>query len=265
MLPFSLPLSVSLPLVACLVLLPSSAPFSLHSHHHPRYDVSSLSTSSLSSSSSGAAQQSYDGVRIGPPPDLPSLLLHNRIVYIGMPLVPSVTELVLAQLLYLNYESSDKPIYMYINSPGTQLQNGQAVGFETEAFAIADCMRYIKPEVHTIALGQAFGSAAMLLAMGNKGNRYALPNACIMLNQPRSLARGQASDIAIKAREVINNRQTLTRLISQATGKDPKTVEQDCSRVKYLQPHEAVEYGLIDNVLESEKGLPIEPSFMSAL
>ena len=94
---------------------------------------------SLFSSTGGAAAQSYDGVRIGPPPDLPSLLLHNRIVYIGMPLVPSVTELILAQLLYLNYESSDKPIYMYINSSGTSLPDGRAVGFETEAFAIADC------------------------------------------------------------------------------------------------------------------------------
>ena len=91
-------------------------------------------------SSSAGAVQTYEGVQIGPPPDLPSLLLHNRIVYIGMPLVPAVTELILAELLYLNYESSDKPIYMYINSSGTTGPNGQQVGFETEAFAIADCM-----------------------------------------------------------------------------------------------------------------------------
>ncbi len=213
----------------------------------------------------GAAAETYDGVRIGPPPDLPSLLLHNRIVYIGMPLVPQVSELIIAELLYLNYESSDKPIYMYINSSGTLTPDGRSVGFETEAFAIADCMRYIKPPVHTIALGQAFGAAAMLLSMGKKGFRYSLPNATIMLNQPKSMARGQASDIAIKAKEVIANRKTTCELIAKACGKDPKVVENDAARVKYLQPHEAVEYGLIDKVLETTRDLPVQPSFMSKL
>ena len=89
----------------------------------------------------GAAQETYDGVRIGPPPDLASLLLHNRIVYLGMPMVSSVTELIVAELLYLNYESPSKPVTLYINSPGTVNAQGQAVGFETEAFAIADCWK----------------------------------------------------------------------------------------------------------------------------
>ncbi|CAM9221304.1 unnamed protein product, partial [Ectocarpus fasciculatus] len=143
-----------------------------------------------------------DGARVGPPPDLPSLLLHNRIVYLGMPLVPAVTELIIAELLYLNYESASKPVYMYINTPGTSTPDGRAIGFETEAFAISDCMNYIKPPVYTIGVGQAFGLGAMLLASGEKGHRSALPNASIMLHQPRSMARGQASDIAIKAKEV---------------------------------------------------------------
>ena len=103
------------------------------------------------------------GVRIGPPPDLPSLLLHNRIVYIGMPLVPAVTELIIAELLYLNYEDTTKPITMYINSSGTTTADGRSVGFETEAFAIADVMKYVRPPVCTVAVGQAFGAAAMLL------------------------------------------------------------------------------------------------------
>ena len=103
------------------------------------------------------------GVRIGPPPDLPSLLLHNRIVYIGMPLVPAVTELIIAELLYLNYEDTNKPITMYINSSGTTTADGRSVGFETEAFAIADVMKYVRPPVCTVAVGQAFGAAAMLL------------------------------------------------------------------------------------------------------
>jgi len=105
----------------------------------------------------------------------------------------------------------------------------------------------------------------MLLAMGSKGNRYALPNACILLNQPRSQARGQATDIAIRAREVIANRKVICKLLAQACGKDPTTVEEDASRVKYLQPEEAVEYGIIDKVLQSEKELPVEPSFMASL
>jgi ATP-dependent Clp protease protease subunit len=204
------------------------------------------------------------GVRIGPPPDLPSLLLHNRIVYIGMPLVPAVTELVIAELLYLNYESTTEPITMYINSSGTTTAAGQPVGFETEAFAIADVMKYVRPPVHTVALGQAFGAAAMLLSQGKRGQRYALPNATILLNQPKSQAQGQASDIAIKAREVAHNRRHTCQLIAAACGKPVATVMEDCSRVKYLQPQEAVEYGLIDQVITNE-ALAVKPSFMSRL
>mmetsp|Transcript_12723 Transcript_12723/g.27910 ORF Transcript_12723/g.27910 Transcript_12723/m.27910 type:complete len:290 (+) Transcript_12723:172-1041(+) len=206
----------------------------------------------------------YDGVRIGPPPDLPSLLLHNRIIYIGMPLVPAVTELIIAELLYLNYESTSDPITMYINSSGTTTANGQPVGFETEAFAVADVMKYVRPPVHTVALGQAFGAAAMLLAQGKRGQRYALPNATILLNQPKSQARGQASDIAIKAKEVQQNRRKICELIASGCGKPVSTVMEDCSRVKYLQPDEAVEYGLIDKVITNE-ALAVKPSFMSAL
>jgi len=211
------------------------------------------------------AEEYYEGVRIGPPPDLPSLLLHNRIVYIGMPLVPAVTELIIAELLYLNYESTTDPITMYINSSGTTTANGQQVGFETEAFAIADVMKYVRPPVHTVALGQAFGAAAMLLSQGKRGKRSSLPNATIRLNQPRSQSQGQASDIAIKAREVAHNRRESCQLIASACQKPLDTVIQDCQRVKYLQPHEAVEYGLIDRVLQSESSLPVKPSFIAQL
>eukprot|EP00545_Synedropsis_sp_CCMP1620_P003377 CAMPEP_0119013648 /NCGR_PEP_ID=MMETSP1176-20130426/8681_1 /TAXON_ID=265551 /ORGANISM="Synedropsis recta cf, Strain CCMP1620" /LENGTH=269 /DNA_ID=CAMNT_0006966753 /DNA_START=107 /DNA_END=916 /DNA_ORIENTATION=+ len=210
-------------------------------------------------------EEYYEGVRIGPPPDLPSLLLHNRIVYIGMPLVPAVTELVIAELLYLNYESTTDPITMYINSSGTTTADGQPVGFETEAFAIADVMKYVRPPVHTVALGQAFGAAAMLLSQGKRGQRYALPNATILLNQPKSQARGQASDIAIKAREVMHNRKTTCDLIASACGKRSEDVMRDCSRVKYLQPNEAVEYGLIDKVIDTKGQFSANPSFLGAL
>lgn len=228
-----------------------------------------VTTSSQTSMVAGGAQaygeEMYDGVRIGPPPDLPSLLLHNRIVYIGMPLVPAVTELIIAELLYLNYEDTQKPITMYINSSGTTTPDGRSVGFETEAFAIADVMKYVRPPVCTVAVGQAFGAAAMLLAQGKRGKRFSLPNATILLNQPRSMARGQASDIAIKAREVAHNRRKTCELLATACGKPLGSVEEDCQRVKYLQPHEAVEYGLIDKVMVNESTLPVKPSFISQL
>jgi ATP-dependent Clp protease protease subunit len=242
-----------------------------HSHHRsPKMSSTRLPTTGIYHSITQSLNHSpshsvfYTGVRIGPPPDLPSLLLHNRIVYIGMPLVPAVTELIIAELLYLNYESTTDPITMYINSSGTTTADGRSVGFETEAFAIADVMKYVRPPVHTVALGQAFGAAAMLLANGKRGHRFALPNATILLNQPRSQARGQASDIAIKAREVAHNRRTTCELIASACGKPVQTVMDDCSRVKYLQPHEAVEYGLIDMVVENES-LAVRPSFLTSL
>jgi ATP-dependent Clp protease protease subunit len=217
----------------------------------------------------GAAEQTYDGVRIGPPPDLASLLLHNRIVYLGMPMVPAVTELIVAELLYLNYESPTKPVTLYINSPGTVNAQGQSVGFETEAFAIADCMKYIKPPVQTICVGQAFGAAAMLLASGQKGKRFCLPNASIMLHQPRSQARGQASDIAIRAREVMQNRKVQCELLARACGRPLDEVMNDAARTKYLQPDEAVDYGLIDKVLynvgKQATAEAKKPSFMDAL
>ena len=201
---------------------------------------------------------------IGPPPDLPSLLLANRIIYIGMPLVPSVTELIIAQLLYLNYQN-DQIITMYINSPGTNSPDGRAFSFDTEAFAIADTMQFIRPPIRTIAVGQAFGTAAMILSLGQKGNRFALPNASIMLNQPRSRARGQASDVAIKAREIINNRRVTNEWLAQTCGKDIATIEKDTMRVNYLAPDEAIEYGIIDKVLYPEELKVNAPKFIDFL
>ena len=210
--------------------------------------------------------QNYDGVRIGPPPDLPSLLLHNRIVYLGMPLVPAVTELIVAEFLFLQYENSEKPVFMYLNSTGTSNPDGSSAGFETEAFAIADTMNYIKPPVHTICVGQAFGTSAMLLSCGEPNHRAALPNATIMIHQPRSQARGQASDIAIKAREVLYNRKQCFEIIAKTSGQSLQKVMKDASRTKYLSPQEAVEYGIIDKILESpKKSLPLGPTFLSGL
>ncbi|NJO74861.1 MAG: ATP-dependent Clp protease proteolytic subunit [Leptolyngbyaceae cyanobacterium RM1_406_9] len=191
-----------------------------------------------------------------PPPDLPSLLLKERIVYLGMPLVPAVTELIIAELLYLQYEDPEKPIKIYINSTGTSHYNGEPVGFETEAFAICDTISYIKPPVHTICLGSAMGMAAMLLSAGTKGYRASLPNATIVLHQPKSYARGQATDIQIRAKEVLANKATMLDILSLNTGQPTEKIAKDMDRLFYLSPEAAKEYGLIDRVLESAADLP---------
>ena len=201
-----------------------------------------------------------------PPPDLESLLLKERIVYLGLPLYSSddvkrsvgidVTELIIAQLLYLQFDDPDKPIFFYINSTGTSWYGGDAIGFETEAFAICDTINYIKPPVHTICIGQAMGTAAMILSAGTKGCRASLPHATIVLNQAKSGARGQATDIQIRAKEVLKNKQTLLEILSKNTGQPIDKVKKDIDRMFYLTPEKAKEYGLIDRVLENTKELP---------
>jgi ATP-dependent Clp protease, protease subunit len=202
-----------------------------------------------------------------PPPDLPSLLLKERIIYLGLPLVSSddykrqlgvdVTRLIMAQLLYLEFDDPDKPIYFYINSTGTSWYTGDAIGYETEAFAICDTLQYIKPPVHTICLGQAMGTAAMILASGTKGFRASLPHATIVLNQPRTgMGQSQASDIQIRAKEVIANKTAILDILSSSTGQTPEKLSKDMDRMFYMTPVAAKDYGIIDRVLEGTKDLP---------
>ena len=201
-----------------------------------------------------------------PPPDLPSLLLKERIVYLGLPLFSDddakrqlgmdVTELIIAQLLYLEFDDPEKPIYFYINSTGTSWYTGDAVGFETEAFAICDTINYIKPPIHTICIGQAMGTAAVILSSGTKGHRAALPHASIVLHQPISGARGQATDIQIRAEEVLKNKKSMLEILSRNTGKSIEDLSKDSDRMSYLNPQEALDYGVIDRILTSQKDLP---------
>jgi len=186
-----------------------------------------------------------------PPPDLPSYLFKNRIVFLGMSLVPAVTELIMAELLYLQYDAPEKSIYMYINSTGTT-KDGEKLGYETEAFAIYDTMRYVKPPIFTLCVGNAWGEAALLLAAGSKGNRACLPSATIMLKQPIAQFRGQATDIDIARKEVRNVKEELVNLISRHTGQSPEKITEDIRRPKYFKPDEAVDYGIIDKVLYGE-------------
>ncbi|GMY29903.1 ATP-dependent Clp protease proteolytic subunit-related protein 4, chloroplastic-like [Fagus crenata] len=187
-----------------------------------------------------------------PPPDLASYLYKNRIVYLGMSLVPSVTELILAEFLYLQYEDADKPIYLYVNSTGTT-KGGEKLGYETEAFAIYDVMRYVKPPIFTLCVGNAWGEAALLLAAGAKGNRSALPSSTIMIKQPIARFQGQASDIELARKEVKNVKAELVNLLAKHVGKSPEQVEEDIRRPKYFSPSEAVEYGIIDKVIYNER------------
>ncbi|KAH7514270.1 hypothetical protein FEM48_Zijuj11G0070900 [Ziziphus jujuba var. spinosa] len=218
-----------------------------------------------------------------PPPDLASYLFKNRIVYLGMSLVPSVTELILAEFLYLQYEDEQKPIYLYINSTGTtkvvnalsskltRFRNlfpydGEKLGYETEAFAIYDVMRslifanfvfklriYVKPPIFTLCVGNAWGEAALLLAAGATGNRSALPSSTIMIKQPIARFQGQATDIELARKEVKNVKAELVNLLAKHVGKSPEEVEADIRRPKYFSPSEAVEYGIIDKVLYNER------------
>ena len=202
-----------------------------------------------------------------PPPDLPSLLLKERIIYFGLPLVSAdeykrqlgvdVTKLIIAQLLYLQFDDPEKPIYFYINSTGTSWYTGDAIGQDTEAFAICDTIGYVKPPVHTICIGQAMGTAAMILSAGTKGYRASLPHATIVLNQPRvGMGRGQATDIQIRAREVLDNKAAMLDILARNTGQTSEKIAQDTDRMFYLTPEQAKDYGLIDRVLESTKDLP---------
>uniref|UniRef100_A0A0G4HG18 ATP-dependent Clp protease proteolytic subunit n=1 Tax=Chromera velia CCMP2878 TaxID=1169474 RepID=A0A0G4HG18_9ALVE len=202
--------------------------------------------------------------QVGPPPDLSSMLFHNRIIYLGMPIVPAVTELMVQCLLYLNYESETRPVFLYINSPGSELPDSTS-GFETEAFAIADVMKYVKPPIHTIAVGQCWGSANLLCAYGAKGKRFALPNANFLFKHPINRASGVVTDVVNKAKEAIGHRLTMEKMIAGSCRQPLTKVQKDFSRTKYLSPEEAIQYGLIDKVLESEKELSSVPEFIQQM
>ncbi len=173
--------------------------------------------------------------------DIYSRLLKERIVFLGTPIDDTVSSLIISQLLFLEAEDPEKDIFLYINSPG---------GIVSSGLAIYDTMRYIKPDIVTTCMGQAASMGAVLLAAGTKGKRYALPNARIMIHQPLGGAEGQASDIQIAANEILRIRETLNAILAEATSKDIKKIEEDTDRNYFLSAQEALEYGLIDKVLE---------------
>ena len=176
--------------------------------------------------------------------DIYSRLLKERIIFLGTPVEDTMASLVIAQLLFLEAEDSDKDIYLYINSPG---------GIITSGMGIYDTMQYIKPDVATICLGQAASMGAFLLAGGAKGKRSALPNSRIMIHQPMGGAEGQATDIKIQAEEIVRIKKQLNTILSKNTGQTIKKIEADTDRDNYLSASEAKSYGLIDTILTKRK------------
>ena len=171
--------------------------------------------------------------------DIYSRLLKERIIFLGTPIDDYVSSLIIAQLLFLESENPSKDIFLYINSPG---------GTITSGLSIYDTMQFIKPDVSTICVGQAASMAAILLAAGAKGKRYSLPNSRMMIHQPISGFQGQASDIEIHAREILNLRQRLNEIYVRHTGQDYKMIEAAVERDNFMSAEDAKEFGLIDKV-----------------
>ena len=176
--------------------------------------------------------------------DIYSRLLRERIVFLGTPIDDSVASLVIAQLLFLEAENSDKDIFLYINSPG---------GYVSAGLGIYDTMNYIKPSVATICMGQASSMAAVLLAGGAAGKRSALPNSRVMIHQPLGGAEGQASDIKIQADEILRLRTRLNSILAKNTKQTLKKIEKDTDRNFFMNADEAKKYGIIDTILVARK------------
>ncbi len=174
--------------------------------------------------------------------DIYSLLLKNRIVFLGSAINDQVANLVVAQLLYLSREDPESGIQMYINSPGGQVYSG---------LAIYDTMRMIPNKISTVAVGVAASFGTVLLAAGTKGQRYALPHATIHMHQPLGGTQGQASDIEIQAKEILRLKERLNEILSQATGQDIETIIKDTERDFYMSAEDAVKYGVVDQVLRT--------------
>ncbi|MCJ7765067.1 MAG: ATP-dependent Clp endopeptidase proteolytic subunit ClpP [Thiovulaceae bacterium] len=184
---------------------------------------------------SGRGERSYD---------IYSRLLKDRIIMLSGEVNDQVASTIVAQMLYLEAEDPEKDIYFYINSPG---------GVVTAGMAIFDTMNYIRPDVTTICIGQAASMGSFLLSAGEKGKRFALPHARIMIHQPLGGAQGQASDIAIQAKEILRMKAELNGILAKNTGQKIEKIEKDTDRDNFLSANESVEYGLIDEVLKKKE------------
>ena len=176
--------------------------------------------------------------------DIYSRLLKDRIIFLGSPMNDEIANLLIAQLLFLESEDPDKDINFYINSPG---------GVVTSGLAVYDTLEYIKPDIATVCIGQAASMGALLLSAGTKGKRYTLPHSRILIHQPMGGFQGQASDIAIQAREILRMKETLNNILVLNTGKDLEQIRIDTDRDFFMSGEEAKEYGIIDHVITNRK------------
>lgn len=179
--------------------------------------------------------------------DIYSRLLKDRIVFLGTPVTDEVANLLIAQLLFLESEDPDKDINFYINSPG---------GMVTAGLAVYDTMRYIKPDICTLCMGQAASMAALLLAAGTENKRYALPHARILIHQPMGSFQGQAADVAIQAKEILRMREALNEILAFHTSQDIERIQQDTDRDFFMGGQEAMDYGIVDHVITSRESKP---------
>ena len=176
--------------------------------------------------------------------DIYSRLLKERIIFLGTPINDEVANNVMAQLIFLEYENPEKDITLYINSPG---------GYVSAGLAIYDTMQHVRPNIATICIGSCASMAAVLLAAGTKGKRYALPHSRIMLHQPSGAATGQSTDIQITAKEIIRTKDTLTEIVAKHTGKPVDEVREKTDRDFYMSPEEAKAFGVIDEIFVPRK------------
>jgi len=199
----------------------------------PVSDINGLGMVPMVIETSGRGERAYD---------IYSRLLRERVIFLVGPVNDVTANLIVAQLLFLESENPDKDIFFYINSPG---------GSVTAGMAIYDTMQFIKPNVSTLCIGQAASMGAFLLAAGEKGKRFCLPNSRVMIHQPMGGFQGQASDIEIHAKEILFLKQKLNAMLAHHTGQDIERVERDTDRDNFLSADAAVEYGLVDKVLKS--------------
>jgi len=178
--------------------------------------------------------------------DIYSRLLKDRIIFIGSVIDDTFANLIIAQLLFLESESTEKEIFLYINSPG---------GMVTDGLAIYDTMQYVKSKITTICIGQAASMGAVLLAAGTKGRRFALPNSRIMIHQPLGGTQGQATDIDIQAKEILRIKRKLNEILSKHTGQPLEKIEKDSDRDFFMSSEEAKKYGIIDEVIVEKRGV----------
>jgi ATP-dependent Clp protease protease subunit len=205
----------------------------VNAHLAQRQEPQGLGLVPIVVETSGRGERAYD---------IYSRLLRERVVFLVGPVMDSTANLVVAQMLFLESENPDKDISFYINSPGGSVSAG---------LAIYDTMQFIKPDVSTLCMGIAASMGAFLLAAGEKGKRFALPNARVMIHQPSGGAQGQASDIEIQAKEILYLRERLNRILADKTGQPLERIERDTDRDTFMSAEDAVSYGLIDKVLAS--------------